>query len=79
MIYGKGWGDDGPSRRFFFGWLNGVNKLQGTKVDYEAVKARLGVKHLGEYTGTLADAQKAVLDLVEEVKATQPHQGVIDF
>jgi hypothetical protein len=79
MIYGKGWGDDGPSRRFFFGWLRDVNKARHTDVTFDAVKQLLGVKHLGEYTGTLADAQKAVLDLVEEVKATQPHQGVIDF
>jgi hypothetical protein len=68
MIYGKGWGDDGPSRRFFFGWLRDVNKSRATDVSFDAVKAYLGVRHLGEYTGTLADAQKAVLSLVDEIK-----------
>ena len=70
MQYGRGWVNDPKSRAGFHAWLRDVNKHFVVALTYEGVKTHaLRVAHLAEYQGTYAEAQKAVLDWIVQIKA----------
>jgi len=51
--------------RYWFGWLAQVSRAQGVNLTHEGVKERvLHVEHLANWRGTVAEAQRLVLDYV---------------
>lgn len=51
----------------WFAWLSETARTSGVNLTHEGVKERvLHVEHLAEWQGTLAEAQRAVLDYVEQ-------------
>lgn len=51
----------------WFAWLDDVRKEHAVNLTHEGVKERvLHVEHLAEWRGTLAEAQKLVLDYVAQ-------------
>jgi len=58
---------DRPAQIRWFAWLSETARTSGVNLTHESVKERvLHVEHLAEWRGTVAEAQKAVLDYVEQ-------------
>jgi pyrroloquinoline quinone (PQQ) biosynthesis protein C len=60
------WIKDRAQQRAWFAWLKEANAYRGLSVSYAEVKANaLRVEHMGEFGGTFAEAQKIVLDYLD--------------
>jgi len=54
-------------RRYWFAWVREVSRQHAVNLTHQGVKERvLQVAHLAEWEGTLAEAQRAVLDYVQQ-------------
>jgi len=54
-------------RRYWFAWVREVARQYAVNLTHEGIKERvLHVQHLADWTGTLAEAQQAVLDYVKQ-------------
>lgn len=63
------WTQNPKRRAEFHWWLAQVNKAHAVNLTYEGVKRHaLAVEHLAEFTGTYAQAQRAVLEWVWRIK-----------